>query len=197
MGLSRRPLDGSGGDELLTAVGSDKFADCLSPDGASIVYEAPNGSGRSELWRLPLTGDKKPVPLLAVPQASVAHASTSPDGRFLRVHVGRNGPRGDLRAEVPSLGRQVAGFDGRRRPAALARGRRGALLRLSRPEAHGGRDLPRRRRPGRRAEGPVFCARAREWISDNRSQYIPAPDGQRFLVLASAEDRQDQPAIVS
>jgi hypothetical protein len=33
-------------------------------------------------------------------------------------------------------------------------------------------------------------------ISDNRSQYIPAPDGTRFLVLATADDRQDQPAVV-
>ena len=32
-------------------------------------------------------------------------------------------------------------------------------------------------------------------ISDNRSQYIPSPDGKRFLVLANADDRQDQPAV--
>lgn len=196
LGLHRRLLDGSGGDELLLAPDTDAYADFVSPDGASLVYESSNRSGRNELWRLPLAGERKPVLLLAGPQSSVAHASASPDGRFFAYASDETG-----RSEVyvqrfpPSGGKWQISKDGGDQPLWRADGRE--LFFVSPDRKLMAVDLSLQ--GDVRAGGPksLFSLRVPpNGISDNRSQYLPAPDGNRFLVLVSIDERQDQPAVV-
>ena len=196
MGLFRRPLDGSGGDEPLLATGLDNYGDFISPDGAWLVYEAPNSAGRSELWRLPLGGERKPALLLTMPQASIAHASPSPDGKFFAYSSDETG-----RAEVyvqrfpPSGGKWQISTDGGDQPLWRADGRE--LYFLSTDRKLMAVDLSLKGDVEAGVPKALFPVRVPpNGISDNRSQYIPAPDGSRFLVLVSADDRQDQPAVV-
>jgi eukaryotic-like serine/threonine-protein kinase len=53
-----------------------------SPDSQSLLYTNISPETVSDLWRLPLTGDRKSVPLLATP-ASESHGQYSPDGRWI------------------------------------------------------------------------------------------------------------------
>ncbi len=52
-----------------------------SPDGNSIVYEVTGPGTNGDLWVLPLSGDRKPFPLLHTPFAE-SHAQISPDGKW-------------------------------------------------------------------------------------------------------------------
>jgi Tol biopolymer transport system component len=196
LGLHRRLLDGSGGDELLLAPDTDAYADFVSPDGASLVYESSSRSGRNELWRLPLTGERKPVLLLAGTQSSVAHASASPDGRFFAYASDETG-----RSEVyvqrfpPSGGKWQISKDGGDQPLWRADGRELFFVSPDRKLMAVDLSLQGDVRAG--GPKPLFSVRVPpNGISDNRSQYLPAPDGNRFLVLVSTDERQDQPAVV-
>ncbi len=196
MGLYRRPLDGTGGDEPLLATTLDNYGDFISPDGAWLVYESQGATGRAQLWRLPLGGDRKPSPLLSMPQAATAHASGSPDGRFFAYSSDETG-----RSEVyvqkfpPSGGKWQISTDGGDQALWRADGKELYFLsndrKLMAVDVTLGGDV----QVG--VPKVLFPVRVpANGISDNRSQYIPAPDGTRFLVLATADDRQDQPAVV-
>jgi len=195
-GLRRRLLDGSGGDELLLAPDTDAYTDFVSPDGASLVYESTSRSGRTELWRLPLAGERKPVLLLAGTQSSVAHASASPDGRFF-AYVSDETGRSEvyLQRFPPSGGKWQISKDGGDQPLWRADGRELFFVSPDRKLMAVDLSLQGDVRAG--GPKPLFSLRVPpNGISDNRSQYLPAPDGNRFLVLVSTDERQDQPAVV-
>lgn len=196
MSLFRRPLDGSGGDEALFSSTLDNYGDFISPDGAWLVYEMTSVNGRPELWRLPLTGERKPVLLLTTPQAATAHASPSPDGRFFAYSSDETG-----RAEVyvqrfpPSGGKWQISKDGGDQPLWRADGRE--LYFVSPDRKLMAADLSLKGDIDVGAVKMLFPLRVSpNGISDNRSQYLPSPDGRRFLVLATADEELGQPAVV-
>jgi len=81
--LYSKASDGTGKEELLLGSASDKFADDVSPDGHYLLYEQYSENlGWSELWMLPLTGERKPRPYLQG-EAHLTHAAFSPNGRWL------------------------------------------------------------------------------------------------------------------
>ncbi|MEO8055445.1 MAG: protein kinase [Acidobacteriota bacterium] len=195
-GLFRRPLDGSGGDERVLASDADVYGDFISPDGAWLVYESPADAGRYQLRRLALGVDGKTQPLLAMPQASVTHSSATPDGKFFAYASDETG-----RAEVyvqrfpPSGGKWQISTDGGDQPLWRADGRELYFLSTDRKLMSVELSLGADAQVG--VPKALFPVRvSANGISDNRSQYIPAPEGNRFLVLANADDRLDQPAVV-
>jgi Tol biopolymer transport system component len=196
MALYRRPLDGSGGDEALLASGLDNYGDFISPDGAFLVYEISNAAGRSELWRLPLGGDRKAEPLLSMPQAAVAHSSASPDGRFFAYASDETGrPEVYVQRFPPSGGKWQISTDSGDQPLWRADSRELYFVSTDRKLMAVDISLGGEVQVG--VPKVLFPVRVpANGISDNRSQYLPAPDGNRFLVLASSEDKQDQPAVV-
>lgn len=60
-----------------------------TPDGKSLVYAASH-EHNADLWLLPLTGDRKPVPLAREPFTE-AGGVVSPDGRWMAGGVGNAG----------------------------------------------------------------------------------------------------------
>jgi Tol biopolymer transport system component len=54
----------------------------FSVDGRFIVYETAGETTRSDIWVLPLDGDRKPIPFLTTP-ANEAQGELSPDGRWM------------------------------------------------------------------------------------------------------------------
>ena len=65
--LYRKRADGSGEEELLLFPegGGGAFNPNWSPDGRFLAYQQDNPDTRGQdLWLLPLTGDRRPQPLL-------------------------------------------------------------------------------------------------------------------------------------
>lgn len=79
-GLFKRAANGSGAEERLM----DRPARTTdwSPDGRFIVYNYPSEKNRSDIWCLPLIGDRKYYTLLATEFAE-SQGQFSPDGRWL------------------------------------------------------------------------------------------------------------------
>ena len=67
---------------LLGASDSYPVAQSWSPDGRFLVYTAFDPKRRTDLWLLPMAGDRTPVPLVAS-NFSESQAQISPDGRWL------------------------------------------------------------------------------------------------------------------
>ena len=80
--IYRRNADGGGQEEQLTEGPADKFPDDWSRDGRYLLFEQRRRNQVSAIWRLPLAGGGKPVPLLEAPFLQV-QASVSPDGKWI------------------------------------------------------------------------------------------------------------------
>ena len=79
-----KPTNGTGAAQPLVQDNARKFVDDWSSDGRYLAYmrDNPQGKNGSDIWILPLFGDKKPFPFLASP-FNEAQASFSPDDRWL------------------------------------------------------------------------------------------------------------------
>jgi Tol biopolymer transport system component len=91
--LQRKPADGSGDAALLLDAAAAVPQD-WSPDGRHLLYLTYDAKTGSDLWVLPLEGDRKPFPFQVTPFIE-AQARFSPDGRFVAYLSSESG-----RAEV-------------------------------------------------------------------------------------------------
>ena len=74
---------GSSNDEAsLPSVGMNPVAQSWSPDGRFIIYSAFDATTHTDLWLLPMTGDRTPQPLVQT-AFSEDQAEISPDGRWI------------------------------------------------------------------------------------------------------------------
>ena len=80
--LYQKDSSGAGSEEMLAEDNLDKYPMSWSPDGGSVLYESLGSSRSSELFVLPLTGDRKPLPLLHT-QFGETDGRISPDGRWV------------------------------------------------------------------------------------------------------------------
>jgi Tol biopolymer transport system component len=79
--LYEKPASGGSETALLKGDG-DKLPDDWSRDGRYIVYEKYTAATRTDLWVLPLTGDRKPMPF-AQTAGDEKDARFSPDGKWI------------------------------------------------------------------------------------------------------------------
>jgi len=85
LGLFRQLADGTAsGERLTTADESDArhFPLSVDPFGKILTFEFRRAPGDSDIWILPLDGDRKPRPLLVRPSFQ-SNAVFSPDGRYV------------------------------------------------------------------------------------------------------------------
>jgi dipeptidyl aminopeptidase/acylaminoacyl peptidase len=79
--------NGSGQEELLVAPAESTSIlwPQWSPDGRYVVYQQQSGPTGASIWAIPLSGDRKPLPIVkpASPQTRVEFPRISPDGRWL------------------------------------------------------------------------------------------------------------------
>ncbi len=82
--LFSKAADGSGNEEVLLQDDSDKTWKSISPDGRYLAYQRGNPGGKvsSEIWVLPLFGERKPFPIVNGPFLAV-NPAISPDGKWL------------------------------------------------------------------------------------------------------------------
>ena len=81
--LYLKASSGAGMEEALLQDNLDKYPDSWSPDGKFILYESAGASRTSDLFVLPLTGDRKPFPLLQSQFGGNDDGQISPDGRWV------------------------------------------------------------------------------------------------------------------
>jgi Tol biopolymer transport system component len=85
-GLYQKTANGVDEDELLlkggAEAGGNTFPADWSADGRFILYYTRNEKTRIDIWALPLTGDRRPHPVLASPYDE-QQAQISPDGRWI------------------------------------------------------------------------------------------------------------------
>ena len=89
-GLYQKLANNAGTEERLLE--SDVMAVPMSwsPDGKSIVYQVTDTKTGNDLWMLPLSGDRKPAPMLRTP-FSESHGQVSPDGKWIAYNSNESG----------------------------------------------------------------------------------------------------------
>ncbi len=89
--LYRKPANGTGQEELLLQGDATQRNPLDWPaEGKSLLFSVGDGSVKNQLWLLPLTGDRKPVPIS--PETVVAaSARFSPDGHWLAYSSNESG----------------------------------------------------------------------------------------------------------
>ena len=90
-GIYQKLASGTGNEELLFKTAADVIPLHWSPDGGSLIFRSINAKGLGEVWILPLTGDRKPFPLLQSDEFNVSLPQLSPDGRWLAYWTAESG----------------------------------------------------------------------------------------------------------
>jgi dipeptidyl aminopeptidase/acylaminoacyl peptidase len=154
----------------------------VSPDGRWLLYQGIDPSSATDIWALPLAGDATPKAWLQTP-AYESTARFSPDGRWVAY----------LQGQSDGLAVFVDAFPERGRRQRVSPGRGlwpmwngdGTRLYYLTPETHMMEVPIAATKDGLRASTPVdlFAAPTVNGYP-TRLQYVPAPDGQRFLFNA-------------
>jgi len=176
--LYQKASDGSGTEQVLLEDNLDKYPVSWSPDGRFLLYRSFGSTTGNDLFVLPLTGDRKPVPFVNT-QFGENYGQFSPDGRWIAYASNESGEVEIYVAPFPGPGgkRQVSTAGG-----TLPRWRRDGMEifyvtldnKLMAAAVNG---------KGSSFEvGAVKALFDMRALSGNRYSYDVSADGQRFLV---------------
>ncbi len=85
-----KSADGSGAEERLTTSPSAQYPGAFTPDGKTLVFVQNRPSAGSDLWILPVEGDRTPRPFLETP-FSESEPALSSDGKWLAYQSNESG----------------------------------------------------------------------------------------------------------
>ncbi|HEX6126318.1 MAG TPA: hypothetical protein VFZ23_13170 [Pyrinomonadaceae bacterium] len=192
----RKSSSGAGVEEVVLDEGVGSYPDDWSPDGKYILYEKNAGArNKVDLWVLPMTAGEKPFSCIESPFEE-AHSRFSPDGRWVAYTSTESGrseiyiqsfPVGNGKWQVSTAGGDQAQWrsDGKelyyiapdRSLMSVSIGS-GNSLEISRPSVLFQTVIPL------------------TGITDDRNNFVPAKDGQRFLINTLADITNSQPLIM-
>jgi Tol biopolymer transport system component len=199
--LYLKSVDGTGDEELLLATSHSQIPTDWSRDGAYLLYKesAANGRGGWDIWALPMNGDRKPFAVAQAP-AEERDGQFSPDGNWIAYHSDetgefevyvqpfrRSGKReristtGGAQARWRSDGKELfyVALDGQLMSVPIQLDSTGLTVRAGTPV-------------------PLFMTRLDGGVVQTvqRAQYIPSPDGARFLMHTITGDATSSPITV-
>ena len=187
--LYQKASSGAAAEEELLADDFDKSPVDWSPDGRFILFAVTAPKTGSDLWILPLFGDRKPLPFLQTP-FNESPGQFSPDGRWIAYSSSESGRYEVYVTPFPGPGGKwqvsTAGGDW------LRWRRDGKEIFYVAP---GGRLMAAAVNGGASAfevgdVRPLFDPRG---AAPNQWMYDISPDGQRFLVNTLAEEAGSAP----
>ena len=183
---------GAGGEELLLTSDIAKETQDWSSDGRYILYENNDPKTKTDLWVLPLFGNKQPFPFLAT-EFDEFQGRFSPDGRWMAFTSEESGktevyvqsfpaPGGKWQISTGGGGQPVWRRDGRElfyinpdRTLMSVEVKSGATFESGVPK-------------------PLFDTRVESYTNNNR--YAVSPDGQRFLINVPVEAQTSTPITI-
>jgi eukaryotic-like serine/threonine-protein kinase len=192
--LMWRSADGTGAAEALTEL-ANQYPHAASPDGHSVVFRRGDPV-ETDLMLLPLTGDRKPSPLVQKPLAQM-NADISPDGRWIAYQSNEAAPGGtaapadDSRYEIyvqpfPDVasGRWLVSTHGGTRPRWSRNGRELYYLTADRRHIAMVAVDPGKTFSFQRAVDVIDAERFGALATAEQGRmYDVSPDGRRFLIL--------------
>ena len=154
--------------------------DQVSADGKWIVYFAITPNGNQDVYMLPTTGDAKPQ-LVVQTQFADVEPQLSPDGRWLAYASNENGRNEIYVQAFPSTGqRWQVSTQGGRQPLWRRDGKE--LYFVADDRKFYAAAIPGSATSPADFAVPTFLFDMRANVFNTRNSYIPAPDGQRFLI---------------
>jgi Tol biopolymer transport system component len=187
--LYAKPAGGGASEELLFDDKADNSAEDWSPDGKLLLFNV----GAHEIDALPMTGDRKPYPVLKA-AFSQTNAAVSPDGRWIAYLSDESGTNEIfVQSFPPSGGKWQISTNVGTEPSWRRDGKElyfmsGTKLMAVDVKAAGSAfeaGIPK----------VLFEAPVRLYNGD-RNRYVPAPDGQRFLFITTPVALDTTPFVV-
>ncbi len=187
-----QPADGGGPGELVFQ-GPDAIREgVFTPDGRTIVFRSDNPDSARDLYRLPLDGERKPVPIL-INGNDDKHPRVSPDGKLLAYTSNESdreevylralaGTSGRIRVSVGGGGEPLWSPDGKRLFYRAGFALMAATI----------------------ARAPVLAVVNRDTLFEGHyptdpwhPNYDVTPDGRHFVMLRSVEENRDLVVVVN
>ncbi|HEX7786440.1 MAG TPA: hypothetical protein VF653_09490, partial [Methylomirabilota bacterium] len=190
--LFRKPSGGAGAEESLLVSPNMKLLTHWSRDGRYIAYQERHPATSVDQWALPLFGDRKPFPVVQTPFIE-GHGRISPDGRWIAYSSDESGRFEVYVQTFPGAGGkwQISSRGGFQ-PTWRADGRELYYLGLD----GGMMAVSIAAEAGFAAGVPAALFNTRIPLSTAIAQYVPAADGQRFLIIAPEGDAGLTPLTV-
>ena len=199
--LHAKLANGGGQDELLLAPDDSAVPTTLmwpqwSADGRYLAYQQQSGPTGASVWAMPLTGNRKPFPVVKAEsaQGAVTYYRLSPDGHWLAYSARDSGREEVYVTSFPSgAGRWQVSSDGGIFPVWRGDGKEiffiGYDAQLHATETNPGRD--------EFAVGRTQALFAVRYVNPFFAPYDASPDGQRFLVAFPLTTQSSPLALVS
>jgi dipeptidyl aminopeptidase/acylaminoacyl peptidase len=192
--LYTKLASGAGSEELLLESSSSKSPMDWSSDGRFIVYEEYGPKTRRDLWVLPLSGNRKPVPFLQT-AADEFQGQFSPDGRWIAYGSDESGAFEIYVQPFPAIGgKWQISTGGGTQPRWRRDGKGLFYLADSRIMAVEVKTASSTFEAG--IPRPLFPVRLGCCIGMGTDEFVPAADGQRFLVVNRLDHGESQPLTV-
>jgi Tol biopolymer transport system component len=196
--LYQTSATGVGSEEPLLATGQVLSAADFSRDGRFLLYNTVDPSRRADIWALPMEGERRPFPV--VQTSALEHvAQFSPDGKWLAYQSDESGRHEVYLQPFPGPGgRSLMSTNGGVQVRWRQDGKELFYValdgRLMAVPVHLAAD-------GRTAEAgaPVALFLTRLFAIQGlniRQQYMPSPDGQRFLVDTVTESVESPVTVI-
>ncbi len=175
-GMYWKPADGSGPEEQLSSSEYPQGPGAWTPDGRALVFGQVLPESASDLFVMPLEGERKPRPLVQTKFDEVLMAF-SPDGRWLAYDSTESGREEIYVQSYPGPGGRVqVSTSGGRRPVFAASGRELYFRSGDKMMA-----VPIETKPAFKAGSPRVLFQGRYWEAGH--DYDVSPDGQRFYFI--------------
>jgi Tol biopolymer transport system component len=189
----QKTANGAGNEEILLKSSEEKWPDDWSSDGKFILYQTFNPKTNWDLWTLPMSGDRQPAPFLQT-QFNEQQAKFSPDGKWIAYTSDESGgPEIYIQTFPTSGGRWRVSAGGGCQPSWRGDGRELFYIAADRKLMAVDVKLGTSFETG--VPQPLFDTRVLT-LTDFRSHYAVAADGQRFLINSTIEETRASPISV-